>query len=65
MIKKPDIDKTIKENMEEFGYIDEYDDIDCIDKEMLPPPVIYAPEVAIRRNYKIIKIKRELYYNYD
>lgn len=64
-IKKPDIDKTIKEIMEEFGYIDEYDDIDCIDKEMLPPPVIYAPEVAIRRNYKIIKIKRELYYNYD
>lgn len=64
-IKKLDIDKTIKEIMEEFGYIDEYDDIDCIDKEMLPPPVIYAPEAAIRRNYKITKIKRELYYNYD
>lgn len=64
-IVKLDMDKTVKELMEEFGYIDEYEDIDCIDKEMLPPPIIYIQEARKRKNYKIIKIKRELYYNYD
>lgn len=64
-IEKLDMDKTVKELMEEFGYIDEYEDIDCIDKEMLPPPIIYIQEARKRKNYKIVKIKRELYYNYD